>query len=476
MLTDEGEGGQVKGCATVIGLMRIAWFSPLPPHRSGIAAYSAEILGRLGRHQIDAFIDDGAGLADVAGALPLAGVRILGAHDFPWRHASSPYDAVVYQVGNDSCHDYMWPYLVRYPGLVVLHDAQVHQARASGLIRRLRADDYRAEFRFSHPDADPGIAELVIAGLGGSLYYHWPMVRVAVESARLVTVHSAWLARELAGQFPGRPIQVVRHGFPDITRDAPTPPAEIRRRHGIPEHAVVFGSFGRVTPEKQLSRVLMAMAEAAPSSPGIHLMVVGDTPAWFDVAAEARTLGLASRVTVAGYVDDRDLGDYLRAVDVCLNLRWPTGRETSGAWIRCLAAGKPTVISDLAHLGEIPTLDLRSMATVCTDPAAGEPIAVSVELDHDIHMLRLALAHLARDAGLRARLGAAARRYWAAHASMELMAQDYEAALARVAALPDPARPAGWPAHLSNDGTATLQAIMATMGVAFDWQSGAVRP
>jgi hypothetical protein len=54
------------------------------------------------------------------------------------------------------------------------------------------------------------------------------------------------------------------------------------------------------------------------------------------------------------------------------------------------------------------------------------------------------------------------------------MAQDYEAAFAQVAALPDPERPAGWPAHLSDDGTAALRRIVTGMGVTFDW-SGAGR-
>jgi glycosyltransferase involved in cell wall biosynthesis len=449
--------------------MRIAWFSPLPPHRSGIAAYSAEILSRLTHHAIDAFVDDGAGTAAVGQALPLSGVQICGAHDFPWRHASRPYDAIVYQLGNDTCHDYMWPYMVRYPGLVVIHDAQLHQARAFGLIRRRRQDDYRAEFRYSHPDVDPGIAELVVAGLGGSLFYNWPMNRVPVESARLVAVHNAWLAHDLARQFPGRPIQHVRLGTPDPMPDVRTSPAEVRRRHAIPGDAVVFGSFGRVTPEKQLTRVLLALAEVAGSLPSAHLMVVGDTPTYFDFSADVRALGLEGRVTVTGYVEDTDLADYLNAVDVCLNLRWPTGRETSAAWIRCLAAGKPTVMSDLVHLGDVPVLDLRSMTIACTDPAALEPICVGVELNHDIHMLRLAMVHLAGDAGLRTRLGAAARRYWAAHATMDLMAHDYEAALERVPDLPDPDRPATWPAHLSDDGTATLKRIVTDVGVTFDW-------
>ena len=60
-----------------------------------------------------------------------------------------PYDLVVYQLGNAACHDYMWGYLFRYPGLVVLHDAQVHQARAQSLLGGWtpRRDDYHARVR-----------------------------------------------------------------------------------------------------------------------------------------------------------------------------------------------------------------------------------------------------------------------------------------------------------------------------------------
>ena len=450
--------------------MRIAWFSPLPPHRSGIAAYSAELLPRLRHHEIDAFVDDGADAPGVAGTMSVAGVTLRGTYDFPWRHATRPYGAVVYQLGNQTCHDYMWPYMVRYPGLVVLHDAQLHQARALGLLaRRRRSDDYRAEFSFSHPEADPDIAEIFVSGLGGALAYQWPMLRVPIASARLTAAHNTWLVRDLAGRFPGCPVQHVRMGTPDPLAQARTPSIEVRRRHGIREGAVVFGSFGRVTPEKQLTRVLLALAEVADAVPAAHLLVVGAAPTYFDFGADVRALGLEGRVTVTGYVPDADLADYLGAVDVCLNLRWPTGRETSAAWIRCLAAGKPTVISDLVHLGDVPALDLRSMTVACTDPTAGEPVCVAIELNNDIPMLRLALVDLAGNAALRGRLGAAARRYWAAHATMDLMAHDYDAALDRVSTLPDPARPAGWPAHLADNGTATVQRITAAMGVPFDW-------
>ena len=453
--------------------MRIAWFSPLPPNRSGIAAYSAELLPRLAAHEIDAFVDDGAGNDAVSRVSPVGGAAICGAHDFPWRHARQPYDVTVYHVGNDPSHDYLWPYMVRYPGLVVLHDGQLHQARAQALIRQKREADFREEFTYCYPDASPLLADLVVAGLGGTLCYFWPMVHVPVQAARVAAVHNRFLAAELAGQFPGTLIRHVHMGVPDPLAAATAPAGEVRRRHGIPDDAVVFGSFGRVTPEKSLSAVLRVLAQVAPSLPSVRLLVVGGAASHFDLMAEARELGVADRVIESGYVPDEALPDYLAAVDACLNLRWPTGRETSAAWLRCAAAGKPTIVTDLVHTTDVPSLDLRSMKTACTRPGAHEPVCVHVELIDEVNMLRLALRRLTEDAALRERLGRAARRYWEAQGTMDLMAGDYEGLLAAARDAGDPDLPAGWPAHLQADGTGTARALAAEMGVPYPLETPA---
>src|SRR5262245_48756714 len=126
--------------------MRLAWFSPLPPVRSGIAAYTAEIVARLDpAHAIHVFDEEAA-------------------HEFVWRARRTPYDLVVYQLGNAPYHDYMWAYLVKYPGLVVLHDARLHHARARRLLKERRFDDYRREFAYDHPGAPDGAAEYAVEG------------------------------------------------------------------------------------------------------------------------------------------------------------------------------------------------------------------------------------------------------------------------------------------------------------------------
>jgi glycosyltransferase involved in cell wall biosynthesis len=403
-------------------------------------------------------------------------VRVRDAHDFPWRHATHGFDVCVYQLGNGLCHDYIWPYMVRYPGLVVIHDGQLHHARAASLISRGRLDDYRAEFSYCHPRASRALHEVVISGLGnavGSLYYEHPMVKIPVEAARVAAVHNHLLAEELSEQFAGAEVVAIRQGVRDLTAGETGRSEALRATLGIPEQAVVFVAFGRVTPEKRLPAVVKALGQIKTSGlvPEPWLVCVGATAGYYDVGRDAAAFGVADRVVVTGYVPDGELGRYLALADACLCLRWPTARETSASWLRCLAAGKPTVISDLAHLTEVPVIDPRSMATLTVgdrSPDDRKPIALIVELTDEVQMLRLAIRRLAESRELRERLGSAARRYWSRHATVEIMAQDYEALLERArTSEPNPHQP--WPAHLVVNGSEQARAIASHVGVALDW-------
>ncbi len=377
--------------------MRVAWFSPLPPTRSGISAYSAELLP----HLRDAFVID---------SYPEP-----GAHDFVWRNRLAPYDLVVYQLGNATCHDYMWAYLARYPGLVVLHDAKLHHARARQLLQHGRADDYRHEFAYDHPDADRDVAEYAVAGLGGSIYYFWPMIRVVMRTARRVCLHNERVAAELREECPGVGIDVVRMGVPELVagRNARS---TVRQALDLPADAVVFAVFGKVTAEKRVSAILSALSALAQEAYDAYVMFVGDTEGFSALTAELEQRGIGARVRVAGHVAEETIADYLSAADACLCLRWPTAQETSASWLRCLAARRPTVISDLAHLVDIP-----------------DAAVLRVDLLDETRSLTAAMRALAGDESLRERVGRAGYEFWQANHTVEIMAGDYRRLL-RVAA------------------------------------------
>jgi glycosyltransferase involved in cell wall biosynthesis len=441
--------------------IRLAWFSPMPPVRSGIATNSAELVPRLSaRYEIDVFVD-----------APAEGAR--SAHDFVWLHQRRPYDLTVFQVGNSSHHNFLWPYLFRFPGLAVLHDAHLHHARAALLLTEGRAAQYRAEFAANHPEASPDLAEIAIAGFDSDLYYMWPMTRLVLQASRLSAVHSRGMADRLREDLPGAGIEVVR-----LTQGEEVSPereararAMVRARYGLAPDAVVFGVFGGLTPEKRISQILGAFAATTVVAPAARLLLAGAAAPLYDAARDIEALGLGDRVTVTGYLEgDDELTDAIAASDVVVNLRWPTAREVSGPWLRALAAGKPTVTIDLAHLWDVPSLDPRTWTANQTQraqppgsPAPQPPVTVAIDILDEDHSLRLALRRLATDADLRASLSAAARQYWRRAHSPEVSVEDYDRVIALALATRAP-RP-DLPAHLTDSGDALLHRLLGPIGV-----------
>jgi glycosyltransferase involved in cell wall biosynthesis len=440
--------------------MRLAWFSPMPPVTTGVAACSADLVAALGTdHQIDVFVDEA--VARIA-----TGTR--SAHDFVWEHRQRPYDLTVYQVGNSSHHDYQWPYLFRYPGLTVLHDAHLHHARAAALLRTFRADEYRAEFAWNHPDASRDIAELAVAGFDNHLHYVWPMTRLVARAARLVAVHGAALATRLSREVPDARIAAIRlgHGTPLSVEEAAGAGQRARARYHLAPEAIVFGCYGGLSPDKRLPQVLAAFAATRAYLPTAHLLLAGAVPEHYDLRNDIERHGLSDSVTLTGHVASGEaFTESIAACDVALNLRWPTAREVSGPWLRCLAAGKPTVIVDLAHLADVPTLDPRSWRpnVVSAETPSGPPCAVAIDILDEDHSLRLAMRRLGTDPSLRAALGQAARGFWKHYHSVDAMVADYRQLIADAVHLPAGHVPL--PAHLADDGRGTLDRVMQAFGV-----------
>jgi glycosyltransferase involved in cell wall biosynthesis len=453
-----------------MGPVHIAWFSPLPPVRTGVSAVSAELVAALGArgHRVDPYPE-------------------TRAHDFPWIHRRHPYDLIVYQFGNSSHHDYEWPYALRYPGVVVLHDTRLHHARAALLLREKRRDDYRRELRANHPALDPDVAELAVAGFDSRLYYDWPMVRRLVMASRRVAVHGDATRRELLEALAddrgpmtedrcalAQRIVSIRLGHGELVSAEREAAARhmLRDRYGLPEDAVVFGVFGGLTPEKRLPQILEAFRAVQAYAPAARLLLGGAEAPQFPLEA----FRAADGVTVTGYIEDAELTDHIAAVDVSLNLRWPTARETSGPWLRALAAGKPTIVTDLLQLGDISTLDPRTwqrntsaIGSRSSDTGRQHAVAIAIDIVDEDHSLRLAMRRLATDAELRRQLGHAAREHWQREHTIDVMTHDYERVMRE-------ARGAGRGAentedaeaarvHLRSGGNDTLRQLLEPFGL-----------
>ena len=454
----------------------LAWFSPWPPQQSGIAGRSADMVANLAArgYAIDVFVDEqdrhvAPLIARGSNDGPAPGeVRVQSAHEFVWRQARGQYDLSVYQLGNSRLHEFIWPYLFRWPGLVVLHDARLHHARGRSLLRHRRNADYRAEFAWNHPEVPASVAELGVAGFDGTYYYQWPMVRSVIESARAAAGHTASVIDEFRRSWPDRPMTYIALGEGPQTFDVPSARARFRAAHAIAPEALTFGVFGGLTAEKRLPQILRAFATTQAAWPAARLLLAGGIDPRLDLPGQIASLGLTDFVILETNLDDEAFDEAIAAVDVGLHLRWPTALETSGPWLRSLALSRPTVIIDLAHQPGVPSLDPRTWRrhAPCEDlspDADNQAVTIAIDILDEDHSLRLAMRRLAADAALRDRLGAAGRRFWEREHGGGRAIDDYERAITM--AINQPVPTVTLPPHLRPDAGAHAAQILISAGL-----------
>ncbi|MEO7270374.1 MAG: hypothetical protein ABI211_00050, partial [Vicinamibacterales bacterium] len=126
------------------------------------------------------------------------------------------------------------------------------------------------------------------------------------------------------------------------------------------------------------------------------------------------------------------------------------------------ALGLPTVIVDLAHLANVPSLDPRTWQRHGGGTGA-PPVCIAIDILDEDHSLALAMRRLATHPGLRESLGHAAADCWRRTHSPDLMIAEYRTLLDDAMARPTP--DVSLPAHLVDDGSRVLAAIGEAFGL-----------
>ena len=368
----------------------LGFVSPLPPVRSGIADYSADLLAALrGEVALETYAPSEASAAFRAG------------------HA-----AVLLQVGNDPLHlpsvEALRENAGRVPAILVLHDFSLHHLFAAGYLDAARVEDYARELERSHGAKGRALGDRARAGERVPVWdlapWDWPMSLGVVGDASAVIVHSSLVRGALLRRGVRAPVFEVPHLV------APAPEhekAEARAALGLPAERVVAATLGIVTPAKRIGRLLEGLA-LLPSGERPFL-VVGGAVADDDPLRElVRERGLDEDVRFTGYLPEEDFWRLARAADVSVNLRFPTVGETSGAVCRLAGTGLPVVVSDVGWFRELPDSFAAKIPV-----GTGEAEAIAA-----------ALGALVRDAGMR-RARAAAAAAWGAERSPARIAAAY---------------------------------------------------
>lgn len=137
----------------------------------------------------------------------------------------------------------------------------------------------------------------------GRIRFYEALERQALKRAERVVCVSRKQAEEIARLRPGRkpPIVVKNAMLPPYERVLGREPVS-RAGLGIPEDAFVFGSVGRLSPEKGHRFMVAAFQNLCAENPAakLHLIVVGDGVEMAPMERQAEQLGVRDRVYFAG--------------------------------------------------------------------------------------------------------------------------------------------------------------------------------
>jgi glycosyltransferase involved in cell wall biosynthesis len=395
--------------------MKIAWFSPLSPVPSGIADYSEELLPSLARHaSIDIYIDpsytpSNAGIARSFSIRPFD----------PRAFKAEDYDRIVYHMGNDFlAHRYIHEAMLRFPGVVVLHDLVLMGFYAA---RQGAGRDFPGFIRFLqqlYPDKAAWIGEQCAGRYPFPLWesrmaLQLPMNEEVCRLAAGVIAHSHYVMARLWLQ-DGKPAAVIpHHGHPTHPFDREA----IRAGLGVKPEQIFLVSTGYVTRNKRYGLVLDVLKELG--RPDLSYLIVGRD----DDGILPRMLNTGRPdVQTRGFAPLAELEQMIAACDIGINLRNPTMGESSGSLLRMMSYGRPVIVSDSGSYSEIP-----------------DHCAVKIDTGIDEkEMLKDFIVALADGPDLRAALGREAARYAGETCGIDRCADMYAAFLRDM----QPVRPA----------------------------------
>jgi glycosyltransferase involved in cell wall biosynthesis len=323
--------------------------TPWPPEQSGVADYSLRLTRELAR-SVDVDVVVGGSPAEYEQP-PEEGVRLIDA-------AAARLDRgerLLYCMGNSRFHRHTYELLREHPGAVILHDVQLTgfygwyagierpEDPLGRLVERVQQQYGTAIPREELRTAPLSLERRVALGIyltaeiqryAERLFVHSQFARELVESDRRDPTHQV-------------AVSVMPFGMPAPLREVPRSSAT---------QAPLIVHMGVVSEVKGIAVLIRAFARMCADHPGVRLVIAGpsdssDQTQWQQFAAEHAP---SCAVEFPGRLDPEPYEELLRGADLAVQLRTTSNGEASGAICDCLAAGLPTIVTDLGWTGELP--------------------------------------------------------------------------------------------------------------------------
>jgi glycosyltransferase involved in cell wall biosynthesis len=334
---------------------KMAYVSPIPPAKSGIADYSSELIPALSRYyDIDIIVPNEFDVSSITLPALVNNHAIIPADGFAVY--AGRYDRVLYHVGNSDHHHHMFPLMADIPGIVVLHDFYL-----SGIIAHVEHSFKHEGYWTQALYNSHGYSVAAIKDANSyleSMIWEYPCNDIVSENAMQVIVHSEhnidlaqqWLEYASAQKWAVVPLmRAARNGNDDT---------DVRQKLGFGPDDFLICSFGMMSQTKRNMCLLNAILSSNMWKDSNCKLVFVGQEASGQYGADIREIisgqELADRIIITGWTNNETYHAYLDAANVAVQLRQNSRGETSAAVLDCLNYALPTIVNAHGSLNELP--------------------------------------------------------------------------------------------------------------------------
>ena len=386
--------------------LKIAYFSPLNPIKSGVSDYSEELLEYLGGYgRIDLFIDD----YKPSSSWIYEHFNVYNYRRIFENHGKNDHDVNIYHIGNNDNHSYIYSVCLEYPGIVVLHEPMLHHFIFSQTVGNNRVREYLRELDYCYNSRRAEIVKTTLEERDETAWYDYPLVDRIVDSSLGVIVHSEFARTKVLEVNPHAKVRKILQHWAPQPADRLRSPELVREILGFRPDEFLIGSMGYINSSKRIDVILRVMRKVKKLGYPVKLLLVGKMLSGPEVPRWIEDYELEQDVLVSGFVDTRTFREYLNVPDVFVALRHPSAGETSGSVIKMMGAGKPVMLSNESAFSEFP------------DDCS---VKISVGADEEDELLEKLIYYI-ENKEERLALGERSRQYISTHHDIQDAARNY---------------------------------------------------
>lgn len=332
--------------------MKIAYFSPFNPVKSGISDYSEYLVNVLrDKVTVDLW---------VSGFKPSnleSNFQIFDYVEHPHLLGKlSEYDFVLYNIGNNPYyHANMYDVFLKYNGYVILHDLVLYYLVVGYYLELINDKDMLINEAYYNGQIEcrDMMQDILSSNLPALQYKEpekLPLNKRLINHAKGIIVHSEYAKNQILTINPQADCWVIPQIGPNEKTELSTIEVlDLKKKYGIDHDELVVASFGFIAESKRIHQVLAAFSRMNYNK--VKYLLVGEGDYIDNVI---KKYGMESFVIKTGFTTIDEFDKLIKLSDIVINLRYPYMGETSASLIRALLFGKPSLATNVGWFAELP--------------------------------------------------------------------------------------------------------------------------